>query len=256
MFYLPHYLWKMWENGVISSICKRLHENKFACNEYLDANYDVIYYLQSCFKLKKSLVYKYYFCHLLLLANLVAQVVALDYMFNDQFLTYGYDVFRYLTSNKALYNIHSASEPKLDLLSSKSSLSTYNRRKSTHINMNNPLDYVFPKVTSCQVEIGSEAAGVNVDHYICVLPLNILNDKFFLLLWCWFAILAALTVLQVFKNIMFLLFPLKRRHTFVKNHDINCNRNSTLAEIFILNLIGQNSDKIAFSALVNKLYSI
>lgn len=69
-FYFPHYLWKCWENGIISSICKQLHDNRFEAEEFIESSNYIIHYLKNCFHNQKSLVFRYYFCHILLLLNL------------------------------------------------------------------------------------------------------------------------------------------------------------------------------------------
>ena len=51
------------------------------------------------------------------------------------------------------------------------------------------LPQVFPTVTSCQFPTGSLTGTVNIDHALCVLSLNVVNDKIFLVEWCWFLFL-------------------------------------------------------------------
>lgn len=244
MFYLPHYMWKLWENGTISSICKRLHENRFTPNEYFDSNYDLVYYLQNCFHLNKSLVYKYYFCHVLCLLNLVLQIIALNVIFNYQFVSYGYLAVRYLFDDD-IYGIRP--------------FNMEFAKRHQRFNLNNPMDIVFPKITACHVELGGEA-GKNINNYdfMCVLPLNILHDKFFLLLWFWFLILLVLTILQILYDLMFTLLPFFRGGVFSRRYKTNAwdsdtVHSYTLAEIFLLDLIGHNSDKFAFQTLMRKL---
>lgn len=245
LFYFPHYLWKIWENGIISSVCKRLHDHRFAPNDYLDSNCELIYYLQNCFKLNKSLVYKYYFCHILLLLNLVIQVIALDAIFNHQFMSYGYVYMKYLLLDRDIYGIR-----HLNQKSDHAVLSQHIR------DMNDPMDFVFPKITNCHVDFMSQAGkSQNEFVYYCVLPLNILHDKFFLLLWFWFLFLGASTVIQIVYDILYMMLPLFRKYMFVRKYGKYFNR-SSLPEIFLLNIIGQNTDRLAFTALLSKLHVI
>lgn len=244
-FYIPHYMWKLWENGTISSVCKRLHDNRFNPTDYFDTNYDIIYYLQSSFKFNRSLVYKYYFCHVLCLLNLVLQIIALNIIFNYQFVSYGYLVVKYLFFDEDIYGLKPVNPETVEALQ--------------QTNLNNPMDLVFPKITACHIELASAAGKATiVMENLCVLPLNILHDKFFLLLWFWFLILIVLTILQIVYDIMFTLLPFFRRNTFTRRYgfspwDSDNHRSSSLAEIFLLDIIGHNSDKFAFSALLRKL---
>jgi len=245
MFYFPHYLWKLWENGTISSICKQLHEHRFTPNEYLASNCELICYLQHAFKLNKSLVYKYYFCHILLLLNLFIQVITLNSIFNHQFISYGYLYIRYLLFDSDTYGIRHIHQKSND----------------SHLplnikDMNDPMDFVFPKFTNCHLDLASQG-GSREDalSFYCVLPLNILHDKFFLLLWFWFVLLGVCTVAQIVYDVIFTTVPRFRRYTFVRKYGKAYCRCS-LSEIFLLNLIGHNTDKLAFSALLSKLYVI
>lgn len=245
LFYAPHYLWKVWENGVISSICKRLHDNRFAPSEYLDSNYELVYFLQNCFKLNRSLVYKYFFCHVLCLLNLIVQIIALNVILNYQFITYGYKAFKFFFFDDDTYGLKLAQE------------GTGFRTRER--NLNSPMNFVFPKVTSCILEKGSVAGGQpNKLDLLCVLPLNILHDKFFLIVWFWFAILTVLTILQIIYDSMYTALPFFRKHLFTKRYGANLwdsddRRSSPLPEIFLLDLIGHNTDKFTFSALLRKL---
>lgn len=237
-FYIPHYLWKCWENGVVSSICKQLHDNRFSASEFIDSHYNIIDYLLNCFTLNKSLIYKYYFCQLLLLVNLFAQIIILNAIFNNQFVTYGIDVFHYLFIDRDLYGLRGM-DGNID-------------------DLNNPMDFVFPKITGCTMLTLSQAGKVHdVTHFLCVLPLNILHDKFFLILWFWFLFLAVITVAHIAFDTLYLTMPVLRKYLFKRRFGPYLRggnkHSSSLQELFLLDLIGSNSDKFAFSALLRRL---
>lgn len=232
LFYFPHYLWKIWENGIVSSICKQLHDNRFTANEYIDCNYHLIDYLHNCFTLNKTLVYKYFLCHVLLFINLIVQIISLNAIFNNQFITYGLDVFHYLFIDEDIYGLRASNGDNYDI--------------------NDPKDFVFPKVTACTLQVLSQAGGSpNNLQFLCALPLNILHDKFFLLLWFWFLLLGALTVIQIISDAIYTTLPFVRRYLFKRRFG-SCTT-SSLSELFLLDLIGSNSDKFAFNALLRRL---
>lgn len=232
LFYFPHYMWKIWENGIVSSICKQLHDNRFAPNEFIDGNYHIIDYLYNCFTLNRTLVYKYYLCHVLLFINLILQIIILNAVFNNQFITYGLDVFHYLFIDHDIYGLRGTRHSIYDI--------------------NNPMDFVFPKVTGCTLQVLSQVGGSPDNlQFLCVLPLNILHDKFFLMLWFWFLILAFLTVLQITFDTIYTTMPFVRSYLFRRRFG-TC-YSSSLPEVFLLDLIGSNSDKFAFNALLSKL---
>lgn len=234
LFYFPHYMWKIWENGIVSSICKQLHDNRFSASEYIDCNYHLIEYLQNCFTLNRALVFKYYLCHVLLFINLIVQIIMLNAVFNNQFVTYGMDVFHYLFIDHDIYGLRGVNHNIYDI--------------------NSPMDFVFPKVTGCTLQTLSQAGKTpDVFQFLCALPLNILHDKFFLLLWFWFLILAVLTVFQIIFDAIYTTMPCVRSYLFRRRYG-TCTT-SSLPELFLLDLIGSNSDKFAFNALLKKLNS-
>lgn len=234
-FYFPHYLWKMWENGIITCVCKQLHENRFTANEYIQSNHHIVDYLRNCFKTHKLLVYKYYICHLLLWINLIAQIFILNIIFNNQFITYGHDVFQYIFFDRLLYGFKGISETDDEII-------------------NDPMNFVFPKVTKCTFELQSVAGNsVDTHQFVCALPLNILHDKFFFVVWCWFVVLALLTICQIASDVLYLTVPAFRKLLFNIKYGKYGWKSSSLTELFMLSLIGSNSDKFAFSALMKKL---
>ena len=53
---------------------------------------------------------------------------------------------------------------------------------------------IKPLPFSCQFPSGALTGNLNVDHAMCVLSLNIINDKIFLLEWVWFYSLAFISL--------------------------------------------------------------
>jgi len=61
----------------------------------------------------------------------------------------------------------------------------------------NPLCRTFPRVASCNYwRFGSGGRQENINA-ICILRLNIINDKVFLVLWWWFALISLLGALRM-----------------------------------------------------------
>jgi hypothetical protein len=62
--------------------------------------------------------------------------------------------------------------------------------------------------------------SIQTHDALCVLPLNILNEKIFIFLWFWFIILSALSGLAILYSIAIVVYPpirqavLKRRFKF------------------------------------------
>ena len=62
---------------------------------------------------------------------------------------------------------------------------------------NDPLNLVFPKVGKCTFLRGGPSGTIQTYDGLCVLQLNIYNEKIFIFLWFWFVILAILTGLYM-----------------------------------------------------------
>ena len=57
-----------------------------------------------------------------------------------------------------------------------------------------PLAVVFPKVAKCNFFKYGASGSVERHDGLCVLPLNIINEKIYIFLWFWFILLTTWTV--------------------------------------------------------------
>ena len=60
-----------------------------------------------------------------------------------------------------------------------------------------PMARVFPKMTKCTFHKFGPSGTVEKFDGLCVLPLNIINEKIYVFLWFWFIILTVVTGMQV-----------------------------------------------------------
>lgn len=56
---------------------------------------------------------------------------------------------------------------------------------------------LFPKVTKCTIHTFGPAGSVQTHDALCVLPLNVVNEKIFVVLWFWLVFLAGVGCLAV-----------------------------------------------------------
>ncbi|BES93291.1 Innexin [Nesidiocoris tenuis] len=68
------------------------------------------------------------------------------------------------------------------------------------------VDGVFPKVTKCTFHKYGASGNIQTHDTICIMSLNIINEKIYVLLWFWFIILFALTSIGLFWRCLTLLF--------------------------------------------------
>lgn len=68
------------------------------------------------------------------------------------------------------------------------------------------LDVVFPKVTKCHFHKYGASGTIQKLDALCVMALNVINEKIFVFLWFWYVVLAVVTVLALLWRIVTLVF--------------------------------------------------
>ena len=66
-------------------------------------------------------------------------------------------------------------------------------------------------ICRCQFPSGALTGNLNVDHAMCVLSLNIINDKIFLLEWLWFYVLALASSFSLISSAILVILPPSRK---------------------------------------------
>merc|ERR1712096_551080 len=106
-------------------------------------------------------VYKFIFCEFLNLDNIIGQMYLMDAFFGGQFTTYGSEVLSMTGVDM---------EKRVD-----------------------PMAKVFPKMSKCTFhKYGPSGTIMNHDG-LCILPINIINEKIYVFLWFWFLALITWT---------------------------------------------------------------
>lgn len=59
------------------------------------------------------------------------------------------------------------------------------------------LDYIFPKVTKCDFFKFGPSGSVQKHDALCVMALNVINEKIYVILWFWYSFMIVVTVLSV-----------------------------------------------------------
>jgi hypothetical protein len=60
-----------------------------------------------------------------------------------------------------------------------------------------PADIVFPKLTKCLFQKYGPSGTIQIHDALCVMALNVVNEKIFMVLWYWFALLALVSGLAL-----------------------------------------------------------
>lgn len=178
----------------------------------------------------RNYFWKYHFCEWLNLFNVIFQLVFVNVFLGGMFSTYG----------SMVWNI--------------SNLDPEDR--------NDPMNLVFPKVAKCTFQRYGPSGTLQIYDGLCVLPINIFNEKIYIFMWFWFVILAIITGLAMAYRFI-TIFSVRARasqlkaltHLVLLSDDIAVRVSQKLScgDWFLLTLIGSNMDPHIFMQLINKL---
>ena len=124
-----------------------------------------------------------------------------------------------------------------------------------------PMARVFPKMTKCTFHKFGPSGTVQKFDGLCVLPLNIINEKIYVFLWFWFIVLTVISGLQMLYRMIVIVSPKLRemllisRSRLTKRHQVEsvCRR-SQLGDWFMLYQLGKNIDPLIFKEFLGELY--
>lgn len=108
----------------------------------------------------------------------MSNIFFIDTFLGGAFLSYGTDVLKFSNMNQ---------EQRID-----------------------PMIEVFPRVTKCTFHKFGASGTIQKFDALCVLALNILNEKIYIFLWFWFIILAVLSGIALLYSMAVVLLPSTR----------------------------------------------
>jgi hypothetical protein len=180
MFYLPHVLWKKWEGGKIHNLVIGLQmvniSQSYKEAKDLKISDNVTVFSRSALDEKISKIrnaFKYIhvntwwatrmiICEVFNLFNICLQIYFTDRFLVGEFLPLGVNY------------IKEDFKGKMDTL-----------------------DMVFPKMTKCHFFKYGPSGSIQKHDALCVMALNIINEKIYVFLWFWFWIVLAASVLAL-----------------------------------------------------------
>ena len=110
----------------------------------------------------------------------IGQMFLMDRFFDGAFLTFGLEVIAFAEQDQ---------EDRLD-----------------------PLIYVFPRMTKCTFHKFGTSGEVEKHDALCLLPLNIVNEKVYIFLWFWFILLTVLSFLVIVYRFIIVISPKMRAY--------------------------------------------
>ena len=228
MFYTPRFLWQSWEGGKAKMLVMELNCPIVDDGAKNDRKKLLVEYLTCNMHNHTMYALKFFFCEVLNFVNAVGQIFFINYFLDYEFSTYGIRVFEFAQS---------ASETRTD-----------------------PMALVFPKVTKCTFNTFGSSGSVQTLDAICVLPLNIVNEKVYVILWFWLVILTIISGLAVIYRLLVVLFPalrtylLRARARLAPQKQVEAIANRLwLGDWFVLYQLGKNLDPLIFKEVLEDL---
>ncbi|GAB6024363.1 hypothetical protein CHUAL_009531 [Chamberlinius hualienensis] len=228
LFYIPRYIWKVAEGGKIKSLlqgldCPVLSEQAKSNKKKL-----LIEYMVGNLHCHNAYVGMYILCEILNFVNVIGQIYFMNLFLGGQFTTYGAEVIRFTETDQ---------EERVD-----------------------PMIRVFPRVTKCTFHQYGPSGDVQKHDSLCVLPLNIINEKIYVFFWFWFILMAIISGIGIVYRAMVVVFPnirqqlLRMRSDLVQKDYVDMvNSKAYLGDWFVLDLLGKNMDGIIFREFIMDL---
>ncbi|XP_003427733.1 innexin inx3 [Nasonia vitripennis] len=229
LFYVPHWMWKQWEEGKIRTISEGMRGALVETKVERQARMQrLVTYICDTMHLHNSYAAGYFFCEALNFINVVGNIFFVDTFLGGAFLTYGSDVVKFSNMNQ---------EQRSD-----------------------PMIEVFPRVTKCTFHKFGASGTIQKHDALCILALNILNEKIYIFLWFWFIVLAVMSGLALLYSMAVVLLPstreaiLKKRFKF--GTPTGCQaliRKTQVGDFLLLHFLGQNMNMMMFNEVLDEL---
>ncbi|XP_077292829.1 optic ganglion reduced isoform X1 [Arctopsyche grandis] len=228
MCYTPKFLWDAFEGGLMRTIVMGLNATLCEEKEKTAKKEILLDYLLQHKKSHKMYAFRYWACELLCLINIILQLWMMDSFFNGEFLSYGLRV------------MNLADEPQENRV--------------------DPMIYIFPRITKCVFHKYGASGSIQKHDSLCILPLNIVNEKTYIFIWFWYIILAILLSLLVIYRLVIIFVPeVRPRLLRARNKMLSREMAKSLAkkcdvgDWWLLYMLGRNMDPFIYTEVVSEL---
>lgn len=123
-----------------------------------------------------------------------------------------------------------------------------------------PMVYVFPRVTKCIFHKYGASGSIQKHDSLCILPLNIVNEKTYIFIWFWYIILVIMLVgLVIYRALIIFVPAIRPRILNARNRMVprevaaSVSRKTDLGDWWIIYMLGRNLDPIIFRDVMAEL---
>ncbi|EDX02809.1 innexin inx5 isoform X1 [Drosophila yakuba] len=229
IFYFPSCLWKVWEGQRLKQLCSEVGEALLSEETYNTRLRLLVKYFTTDYEdMHFCYMAKYVFCEVLNFLISVVNIMVLEVFLNGFWSKY----------------LHAlATIPFYDW-------DRWNRVSSS----------VFPKIAKCEVLKFGASGTANVMDNLCILPLNILNEKIFVFLWAWFLLMALMSGLNLLCRLAMICSGYLREQMIrsqlrfmTKRHVKRALRDLTIGDWFLMMKVSVNVNPMLFRDLMQEL---
>ncbi|XP_067124884.1 innexin shaking-B-like [Centruroides vittatus] len=226
LFYAPRWMWKHYEDGLIQILS--LKSNNIMCEETQkrESTATVVKFLHESMGCHDCYALCYFACELLCLINAIFQMFLVDVFLNGEFLNYGIEVIKYKMND----NNNSVINPMLE---------------------------TFPRMAKCFFYYYGSSGDIRKIDNLCILALNVINEKIFIFLWFWFIILILLSSMSVVYRIVLIisgkmrLYVLSIRYRLVRETYLELLiKRLSVGDWFIIYMLGKNIDRFILTEIL------
>ncbi|KAB7504537.1 Innexin inx2 [Armadillidium nasatum] len=227
LFYVPRWLWKTFEGGKVKMLVMQMNSPIVDDSCKREQKSLLVSYFSLNLHNHNWYFYKFFLCEVVNMINVVGQIFFTNRFLDYEFTTYGSDV-----------------------------LSFTEQDFGTRVD---PMDVVFPKVTKCTFYKYGPSGTVERHDGLCVLPLNIFNEKIFIFMWFWFIIVAVVSGIGLLYRMCtfhrgFRQILLRTRSRLASPENVEAvARKCHIGDWFVLYQLAKNMDPLIYKEFITEL---
>ncbi len=227
-FWAPRFIWKMAEGGLTRNLVLGLN-SPLLNGESREASIRLLTeYFTANMHLHNGRFFTYAATETLNLLNVVLQMLMLDRFLGNQFSSYGTEVLKFTEWDEAV---------RFD-----------------------PMIKIFPRMTKCDFYNFGASGSIERKDALCLLPINVLNEKIFIFLWFWLYLLAVLSALTLLYRALTIFIPTLRVMALNSHCRLSNSRaikqvlsKGSIGDWFMLDLLAKNMEASNFKELIVRL---
>lgn len=227
MFYMPRYLWKSMEGGLFTTILAGLDKITMDENTRLKKHKILSNYMMNHLHMHMNWAIRFFLCEALCLVIVVGNIYFTDFFLDGTFMTYGTEVINFPDMDP---------QHRVD-----------------------PMTRIFPRVSKCTFRKFGSSGTIETHDTMCVLAVNIINEKIYIFIWFWLVCLTAITsawllyrlLIIVSSDVRFRLLNYRGRWAGKANLELvakQCN----LGDWFLIYHLGRNMEPTVYGEFLKE----